>query len=81
MSTLTESEIAAVAEIGRLLEEPVNSTYHAYAVRTLGAKAACQIARQVAFQAEDGAATTHRGKLFSYLVGKERGRSASRQAA
>ena len=81
VSTLTESEIAAVAEIGRLLEEPANSAYHAYAVRTLGAKVACQIARQVAFQAEDGAATTHRGKLFSYLVGKERGRSARRQAA
>ena len=32
-----------------------------------GERVACQIARQVAFQAEDGAATTHRGKLFSYL--------------
>ena len=48
---------------------------------TLGAKVACQIAQQVAFQAEGSAATTHRGKLFSYLVGKERGRSARRHAA
>jgi hypothetical protein len=80
-SNLTESEFAAVAEIGRLLEEPSNSAFHAFAVRTLGAPAACRIARQVAAQAASQAKPTHRGKLFSYLAGKERERSARRRAA
>jgi hypothetical protein len=81
VSTLTETELAAVAEIGRLLEEPANSAYHAFAVRALGANAACRIARQVAAQAAGQAKPTHRGKLFSYLVGKERERSARLRAA
>ena len=72
---LTEREAEAVSEIGRLLGEPANSLYHATVVRTLGAPVVCRIARDVAAHAERRPQTTHKGKLFSYLVRKERERT------
>lgn len=79
-SPLSEREAAAVDEIGRLLDEPTNRSYHAFIVRELGADRARRLASQVLAQAERQSRRTHKGKLFSYLARKERERS-SRSAA
>jgi hypothetical protein len=75
---LSEREAAAVDEIGRLLDEPTNRSYHAFIVRELGPDRARRLAGEVMAQAERQPRRTHKGKLFSYLARKER---SSRSAA
>src|SRR5690349_2941716 len=77
---LSEREAFAVDEIGRLLDEPTNRSYHAFIVRELGPDRARHLAGEVMAQAERQPRRTHKGKLFSYLARKERERS-SRSAA
>jgi hypothetical protein len=78
---LSEREALAVDEIGRLLDEPANRSYHAFVVRELGPDRARRLAGEVMAQAERRPRHTHKGKLFSYLARQERERSSRAHAA
>jgi hypothetical protein len=70
-SELSPEEAAVVELIGRELGEPDYRPYHATLVRELGPGMMRSILTDVIVQAERNP-RTHKGKLFSHLVGKRR---------
>jgi len=78
---LSEREALAVDEIGRLLDEPANRSYHTFVVRELGPDRARRLAGEVLAQAELQPRRTHKGRLFSYLARKECERAGKTRAA
>jgi hypothetical protein len=68
---LSDTELAAILDISRLLGEPESQPYIGHVVRAIGPVKARRILTKVIARAETDP-RTHKGKLFTYLAEQRR---------
>jgi hypothetical protein len=73
VEALSDEQIEAIFELGRMLGEPENRAYHGRIVRELGIPKTRRILSEVVARAETDP-RTHKGKLFTHLAEQQRHR-------